>query len=344
MEGQLFNLEKIRELTSPIEDLQGKLSQLTNIVNKFKSEKLTVTQYFDEEAFLNQIANLTAILESINKNLKKIFTGNINEFLDIKYKLTNKYKTDLKNNLSSINLNSKFTKVIGQSLIEKRNISKIITKISYIPSISIKQWLDLVDALNQNTFFLSSAKKLHKSYLKIVKTRLDKERKKIPNDTPSSVIEKFEQLFYNNHNLTYEEFLKTIESELTKKELQVKQDLLTINKQKREFEELKKKQEEQTETYESYLRLSEKEFKRRLRKKKREKLTDIKEGGRKRKIELSDEVSEKIEKFKMKFDKKSDENYLVKDDINDDPIEIIRERKKKKEKEYKKYKDHFETD
>ena len=63
-----------------------------------------------------------------------------------------------------------------------------------------------------------------------------------------------------------------------------------------------------------------------------------------KKLELSDEVSEKIEKFKLKFDKKSNENYLTKEDVNGDPLKIIRERKEKKEKEYKKYKDHFESD
>ena len=68
------------------------------------------------------------------------------------------------------------------------------------------------------------------------------------------------------------------------------------------------------------------------------------ENGDQKKLELSDEVTEKIEKFKMNLDKKSDENYLLKEDIHEDPIKIIRDRKKKKEKEYKKFKDHFESD
>ena len=344
MENQIFNLEKIRELTSPVENLQGKLSQIANIVNKFKSETLIITQYLSNQPLLNQIKDLASILESINKNLNLIFTNNLNEYLSIRNKLINKYKIDLKNNLKNTDLNSTFTTLIGQALIEKKNISKIITQISYTPSISIKQWLELVDALNQNTLFLNSVEKLHNSYLKILKNRLDKELKKIPINTPSSIIEKFEQQFNSNHDLSYEKFLKTIESKLTEEELQVKKDQLTKTRQKRELEELKKKQEEQTETYESYLKLSEKEFKRRIRKKKREKLVDIKENENQKELELSEEVSEKIEKFKMKFDKKSDENYFSKDEIDDDPLTIIRERKKKKEKEYKKYKDHFESD
>ena len=344
MENQLFNLKKIRELTSPVESLQGKINKMTNLINQFESEKLNVSQYSDNEPFLNQITDITIILESINKNLKNIFTNNINDFLNLKHELTNKYKNDLKNNLNFFDLNKKHTILIGHSLIEKRNISKILTQISYTPSISVTQWLELFDALNQNTIFLSSVENLQKSLLKNVKKRLDYEIKKIPNDTPSSIIEEFERQFNINYELTYEKFLKAIESKLTEEELQAKKELLSKSKQKQKFEELKKKQEVQMETYESYLKLSKKEFERKLRKRKREKLTDVSESGDQKKLELSDEVTEKIEKFKMKFDKKSDKNYLLKEDIDEDPLKIIRDRKKKKEKEYKKFKDHFESD
>lgn len=344
MENQLFNLKKIRELTSPVENLQGKVNKITNLVNQFESEKFIVSQYSDNESFLSQITDLTIILESINKNLKNFFNNNINEFLHLKHKLINKYKNDLKNNLKLIDLNKNYTIEIGHSLIEKRSISKIITQISYTSSISINQWLELIDALNQNTIFLSSAEKLQESFLKSIKKRLDYELKKIPNDTPSSIIEEFEQQFNINYKITYEEFLKTIESKLTEEELQVKKELLLKSKQKQEIKELKKNQEEQMETYESYLKFSKKEFERRLRKKKREKLTDVNESENQKKLELSDEVTEKIEKFKIKFDKASDKDYLLKEDLDEDPIKIIRERKKKKEKEYKKFKDHFESD
>jgi len=344
MENQLFNLKKIRELTSPVEALQGKVNQITNLVVQFESEKLKISDYSENESFLNQITEIANILNSINLNLKTTFTSNINEFLRFNNKLINKYKTNLKSNLKLVDINSNNTREIGQSLIEKKNISKIITQISITPSISIKQWLELIDALNQNTIFLLSAKKLQKSYLKIVKNRLASELKKIPINTPSSIIEEFEQQFNLYHDLTYERFLKTMKSKLTEEELQAKKESLTRSKQKQEIEELKKKQEEQTESYESYLKLSEKEFERKRRKGKREKLIDVIESKNQKKLELSEEVSEKIEKFKMKFDKNSNENYLVKENIDEDPIKVIRERKKKKDKEYKKFKDHFESE
>ena len=235
-------------------------------------------------------------------------------------------------------------KNIGQSLIRNRKTNKIITQISNTPSISKFQWLELVDALNQNTLFLNSASELRKSYLQIVKIRLDSELSKIPSETPSSIIEEFKENFSTSHDLTYEEFLKSMESRLTEEELQLKREKLSKSKKKEEIEELKKKQEEQTETYESYLKLSEKEFERRRRKSKREKLIDVKDNEHKKKLEISDEVSEKIEKFKMKFDKKSDENYFINENLDEDPIKMIRERKEKKAKEYKKYKEHFESE
>ena len=91
------------------------------------------------------------------------------------------------------------------------------------------------------------------------------------------------------------------------------------------------------------MKFSHKEFERRLRKQKREKLTDVIVDGNQKKLELSDEVSEKIQKFKLQFDKNFKENYLNQKDDDKDPIELIRERKKKKEKEYKKFKNHFES-
>ena len=344
MENQLFNLKKIRELTSPIENLQSKVNQITNLVVLFESEKLKMTDYSENESFLKQITDIANILDSINNNLKNTFTNNINEFLRFNNKLINKYKTDLKSNLKIVNINGENTRLIGQSLIEKRKISKIITQITNTPSISIKQWLELIDALNQNTIFLASAQKLQKSYLKIVKNRLDSELKKIPINTPSSIIEEFKQQFNLYHDLTYVRFLDAMKSKLTQEELQAKKEILTKSKQKQEIEKLKKKQEEQTESYENYLKLSEKEFERKLRKGKREKLIDVIESKNQEKLELSEEVSEKIEKFKMKFDKNSNENYLIREDIDEDPLKVIRERKKKKDKEYKKFKDHFESE
>jgi len=344
MENQLFNLEKIRDFTSPIENLQGKVNQITNIAEKLEAEKRLISQYFDDESFINQLNELTKILSNIYKNLENISNNNINRFLDLQNKLLNKYKNDFKEHLKLISLNEINTKIIGLDLIENRKISKIISQTSYISSIGINQWLELIDALNRNSLFLSSVEQLKKYRSNLIDKRLKDILSRIPDSIDSSFIKEFEQQFYLNNELTYEEFLQTAENKLTEQELLARKEFVNKRKEKHEIEELKRKQEEQTETYKNYMKFSDKEFERRERKKKREKLADVIVNGNQKKLELSDEVSEKIEKFKSKFDKNFKENYLNLKDDNKDPIELIRERKKKKEKEYKKFKNHFEPD
>lgn len=343
MENQLFNLEKIREFTSPIENLQGKVNQITNIAEKLESEKRLISQYFDDESFINQLNELTKILSNIYKNLENISNNNINRFLDLQNKLLNKYKNDFKDHLKLISLNEINTKIIGLNLIENRKISKIISQTSYISSIGINQWLELIDALNRNSLFLSSVELLKIFYSNLIDKRLKDELSGIPDSIDSSFLKEYEQQFYLNPELTYEEFLQTVENKLTKQELLVRKEYVNKRKEKHKIEELKKKQEEQTETYKNYFKFSDKEFERRERKRKREKLINVILDGNQKKLELSDEVSEKIEKFKSQFDKNFKENYLNQKDDDKDPIELIRERKKKKEKEYKKFKNHFES-
>jgi len=293
--------------------------------------------------FVNQLNELTNILSIIYKNLEKISNNNINRFLDLQNKLLNKYKKDFKDHLKLISLNEINTKIIGLDLIENRKISKIISHLSYISSIGITQWLELIDALNRNSLFLTSVEQLKKHRSNLIDKRLKDELCRIPDSIDSSFIKEFEQQFYLNPELTYEEFLQTAENKLTKQELLARKEFVNKRKEKHEIEELKRKQEEQTETYKNYMKFSNKEFERRIRKQKREKLTDVNIDGNQKKLELSDEVSEKIQKFKLQFDKNFKENYLNQKDDDKDPIELIRERKKKKEKEYKNFKNHFES-
>jgi len=341
MENQLFNLEKIREFTSPIENLQGKVNQITNIAEKLESEKRLISQYFDDESFINQLNELTKILSNIYKNLENISNNNINRFLDLQNKLLNKYKNDYKDHLKLISLNEINTKIIGLNLIENRKISKIISQTSYISSIGINQWLELIDALNRNSLFLSSVELLKIFYSNLIDKRLKDELSGIPDSIDSSFLKEYEQQFYLNPELTYEEFLQTVENKLTKQELLVRKEYVNKRKEKHKIEELKKKQEEQTETYKNYFKFSDKEFERRERKRKREKLINVILDGNQKKLELSDEVSEKIEKFKSQFDKNFKENYLNQKDDDKDPIELIRERKKKKRKRIQKVQKSF---
>ena len=48
--------------------------------------------------------------------------------------------------------------------------------------------------------------------------------------------------------------------------------------------------------------------------------------------------------MEKQMDKRSQEHHFSLDDSSADPIELIRERKRKKKEEYDKFKDHFVSD
>ena len=344
MNNQLFNLEKIKELTFPIEDLQAKINELMEFSKIIENNKRSLIQNFTNKKFLAQVEELTEILHDINVMLAKISKNNINKFLALQDKLIQKYKAIFQENLKKLKLNKDNIKNIGLFLIENKKLSKIIDKVSYIPSIGISQWLEILEVLNQNSLFLRTVKKIEIYYQDKIKDKLKAELDRIPDDTNASIITDYEKAFQEDPTLTFREFLQDIDNKLTFQELQVKKEIIKKAKEKEELEKLKMKQEEQKKAYEDYLKLSDREFERKMRKKSREKLTRITSGAKeKKKLEISDEVTEKIEKFKSQFEKKLEERYLIQEDEEKDPIDLVRERKKKKEKEYKKFKDHFKS-
>ncbi|MFX1302768.1 MAG: hypothetical protein ACFE9X_05360 [Promethearchaeota archaeon] len=340
--NEIFNLEKVKELFNPIDDLQGELDLLNRSSLNAVKNIHNIEKYFLDENFLSQISIVKELLEGINKKLKKFTKENLNKFLNFQDLLITKYKEDFKDNLKNLDINKESTKKIGLSLIEDRKISKIIDYVSFLPSIGISQWLNLLDSLNYNTVFLKSIARMKIYYLNLLEQKLKKELSRIPKDIDPLLINEYERIFKENPKITFNEFMKTIEEGLSQKELSIKKQLLKKLREKEELEKLKKKQEEQKKTYEEYLKLSDTEFKRLRRKKRREKLTDITEDStEKPSIEISDEVSKKIKKFKSQFEKSFHEKYMIQKDEDKDPLDLIRERKKKKEKEYKEYKDHF---
>lgn len=344
MNNQLFNLEKIKELTFPIEDLQAKINELMEFSKIIENNKRSLIQNFTNKKFLAQVEELTEILHEINVILGKISKNNINKFLALQDNLIQKYKATFQENLKKLKLNKDNIKNIGLFLIENKKLSKIVDKASYIPSIGISQWIEILEVLNQNSLFLRTVKKIEKYYQDIIKDKLKAELDRIPEDTNASIIADYEKAFQEDPTLTFREFLQDIENRLTFQELQVKKEIIKKAKEKEELEKLKMKQEEQKKAYEDYLKLSDREFERKMRKKSREKLTRITSGAKeKKKLKISDEVTEKIEKFKSQFEKKLEERYLIQEDEEKDPIDLVRERKKKKEKEYKKFKDHFKS-
>ncbi len=344
MEIELFNLEKIKGLTAPIKALQGRVNQVSNLVKNIEPDQKLASSYYGNNLLFKELEQLTKYVDKINDNLKIVSNNNINKFLKLKNYLINKYKQSIKDSLKTIDLDNENLTQIGLSLIENKSISKIIERITYIPSVTIKQWLDLLDALNQNTIFLKSVDNLREHYKTILQDKLKKELAKIPRNVESFTIEDFKRQFHITPELTYDKFIQSIEHKLTEEELKSKKELLEKKKEKQKIEDLKKQQEEQTESYDSYLKFSNKEFERRLRKQKREKLTDISDTENKKDIEITEEISQKIEMFKKQMDKRSQDQHINLGDPSADPIKLIRERKRKKKEEYDEFKDHFESD
>ncbi|MFX0012482.1 MAG: hypothetical protein ACFE9R_19365 [Candidatus Hermodarchaeota archaeon] len=342
MENQLFNLEKIKDLTSIIDILQAKIHHLSEISMEIKNYREYARDNFTEKKFISQIEDIAELVSLTTLSLENVGKHNINIFLNLQEQLFQKYKTKFKEKLIKLNLNQDLLRKIGLELIENKQISKTLHKISYTPSIEDIQWLEILEALNENSIFLRIIKNAKIYFKKFTRRKLEMELSKIPKDTGETLITEFEKVFLENPYITFKEFLDHIEEESTQKDLIARKDKVLRAKEEEELERLKKKQEEQKETYEDYLKLSDSEFERKIRKKSREKLKIVSKAKERKEIEFSDEVSEKIEKFKSKFDKSFEEKYLIQKDDEQDPIDLIRERRRKKKKEYKKYKDHFD--
>jgi len=92
IENQLFNLEKIKSLTSSIDVLQAKLYQLSEDSEQVKAYKQSVIQNFTNEAFLSQVEKITDLMSEIGGILEKISKHNINIFFRLQESLIKKYK------------------------------------------------------------------------------------------------------------------------------------------------------------------------------------------------------------------------------------------------------------
>ncbi len=341
MVNQLFNLDKIKEITNPLEILQGNFDRLEVHYKKFLENRDNVLKSLRNEDFLRPFHDLTELIKKINAELRIISNENMSKFLIFQDELIRKYKEFFKETLKKISLDYESTKRIGLYLIENKEVSKIIDKTSFIFSITITKWLELLDSLKQNSLFLATIENVDNFYDKLLKKKLKIELSKIPENFSPKLIEDFKKR-YLAYPITFNEYLKENLSNLPQEGLTTKKHL----KEKTEAsEELKEMQKKQLESYKDYIKLSDKEFKIKMRKKKREKLSDlVTEQEKTEQIQITEEISEKIEKFKLKFNSSFDERYLIKRDDEKDPLDIIRERKERKKKEYKDFIKKFENE
>ena len=341
----IFDLEKIKEIAQPIEELQSKLNQVEKDSSRLEEIQKELISFEELQFNDEKFRELFDLIHKLNSELTEITNKNISSLLSLQERLLKRYKIVYKNRLINLALDQQKVRNFGLSLIRRKTISKIVYEISYISSINLSQWLEILDSLKENSLFRKSVEKFKIYNKNLLEKKLEKELHKVPKEVDTLVVDKYKKAFLQDPGLKFETYYKAYNLKLSDKALSTRKAILQKVKEEEELEKIKKKQEEQNQVYEDYLNLSAKEFERRRRKKSREKLSEISpEANPSEKLEISNEISEKIEQFKSQFEKKYQENYLMEDDDQTDPLELIRERKKIKTEEFKKYKNHFDNE
>ena len=279
-----FNLEKIQEITSPIEEFEGKIKSLKEIFERSIKTKIKITKKFQDSTLLYKIQVISQSFNDLYTNLIEFSNENVKKFLIFQSNLTEKYNKSFKQNLNGLNLK---TKEIGLNLIEDKKIFKVLKHSTIIPSLSSNQWIELIKSLQENSLFVAIIKNVEK-FLEAEEFRITK--KKIKEQQDAEVL----------------------------KELEEKQSKLKLNE------------------YQEYLKYSKAEFDKRRRREKRKKLEDL-QAKPETLIEITGDISEKIENYKSKLKSEFNEKYLIQKDEGQDPITLIRELKKEEEEKYKEY-------
>ncbi|MBD3212540.1 MAG: hypothetical protein GF311_08025 [Candidatus Lokiarchaeota archaeon] len=336
LEQKTFDLTFLQNFFTPIDNLEGKLDRLDSKFSQFNKLSEKLDNELSQERLSVQLRKLYETINTINENLVQINQKNLETFLTFQDILVSKYKQLNIDRLEKLDINQEDMKQVGLSLIGNKKTAKIINKASYTPSIEIDDWMDLLDYLRNNSLFISIIEDIETYYEKILERKLAQEISKIPDDFDKNLIEDYKIAFWKNSDLTFERYIRNIQQEQIKREIEKKGESIQEAKKKDELKDLKKKQEEQRKLYEDYLKYSDREFERRRRKEKREKLSEIAQKP-KNQEGISEDVEEKIKKFKSKFENSFEDKYLIQKDETTDPRNIVRTRKKKKEEEYQKY-------
>jgi len=341
----VLDLNRIKSITQPLTILQNGLGSLSSLVEQIKQSREGIYEINSYNIDKQQINQLLTLLQEFHNELTKITNKNITNFLTFQDNLLKKYREQYKDHLIRLKIDQEKSRNLGLYLIAQKKISKVDHQISYVNSIILDDWFNLLDSLNQNSIFLSLIHKIRDYYREITQNRLKMELEKIPEEFDIVIKNEFKNAFNEDPDISFEQFFNEYEKLLTAADLSTRRELLQRVKEKEELEKLKLKQAEQKQGYKDYLKLSASEFERRRRKKSREKLSEIDiSSNTKEELEISEEVSEKIELFKSQFEKKFQDDYLIGVDQEQDPLDLIRERKKMKAEEFKKFKKHFDQE
>ena len=229
---QIFNLERIKVLTSSIGTLQAKLHYSEEITDMSETYTQYIIDNYTDETFIRQIENVRNLIIDIKARIEKVTNENITSFLHFQERLIKKYKEKYQEQLKKIKLDSEFLKNIGLYLIENREISKTIIKFSFVHSLEISQWFEILDSLKQNSLFLKTVNNISKYYKILIDDKLKLELSKIPKETDKSLIQDFKEKFLENPNFNFNEYIQLIEIKLSHQELKTKEKIVSVLKER----------------------------------------------------------------------------------------------------------------
>ncbi|MHA1803738.1 MAG: hypothetical protein ACTSU4_04310 [Promethearchaeota archaeon] len=332
----IFDLNKIKNLTDSFYLIQDKLNVITSESNNFFKYSDDLKPSINDPEVLEQLEDLSELFKMINSNLTNYFENALKRFQEFRDMLIHSYKKDLNSELKNVKEIYTITRTLGLKYIENKKVSKIVRNPSIISSISPSQWLDVIDSLTQNSIFQSINKKFSSFYQSIIKKKIEKKLKTVPQETPPVLIESFKEKLQENISLTFEEFINSLDKQPRSIDLDLGKELpFPYGKEIKPESQERPTDVEPRDIYQEYLKLPKKEFERIKRRKNRPKLSELlKNESPSKEFEISKEISEKIEKFKSKLDKSFQDKYLLQEPDEQDPLELIRKRKKEKKEEY----------
>ncbi|TXT67012.1 MAG: hypothetical protein BAJALOKI1v1_210014 [Promethearchaeota archaeon] len=345
MDIEFLDFKKIKNTFSDSEQLQGKFVQAQLKYQKFEAlrDKTIGSRSIEDNKFILSIKDETKKLEALHGDLMEELQNDLQYLITFQDKLTKNYKQFFIDKLKKIALSTETTKNIGLSYINDKKISKIVNSITFIPSLSINNWSNLLDTLQMNNSFLNCMNKVEAFYRNLLEKHFNRRLAEIPENTEKILIEEYKEAFFKDPTLTFNTFIRNLKTKLTEEEFEKRRTLIENTKKTKELEKLKQQQKEQTSTLNDYFKYSDKEFQRRRRKKQRKSLSEIAQEPLKEQ-EIDDKKKEKIEKFKSKFEDSFEKKYLLQEEDLEDPLDLIRKRKKEKDKEYKNFIDKFKKE
>jgi len=239
----LFNLEKIQELTRPIEEFGGKIVDLGITHEGFRKTRNRALQKIRDQLFIEKIEQISLEFDALYEQLSEESTNFTSKFLFFQEKLTREHLILFKQKLKDSNL--RFNEY-GLHLIETKKIRRIHdnTLAPFAPSSGL--WLEVLNSLKRNSLYLTHLKNA-KNILKI------KDYK--PTEKISTQNEQTIEIEPKSELNKYEEYLKYTNKEFQKRRRREKRTTLVELQEKSAIPiEMTKEQTEKIEEYKSKMK------------------------------------------------------------------------------------------